>query len=200
MESYQFRPAGFLEIPFIFNIIQEGCLTGSFSENLMTSAGYFTVLRTLFTEIALGWFATQRTSGLAIFTIGQAELGFMLVKASQAEGQPVQVIELCGIADQHRNQHHGSKMIQMYLATLQHNTCVVVYCTKFSTAMRHVLLRLKFKRDRKNVPVMKDNTIVYLESFSLTTHSTNCALGAQITPRETARFKLDVSSRYKAKP
>jgi hypothetical protein len=153
IKKYSFRKATLLDIPYIFNLIQDGSFSGSFTQFLMTSKGYYYILRELFPDVLKlsQIFKTEKTS-LFIFTLNNDEIGFLKIKTELGMGN-VQIIELCSINPELRNQRHGSQMIHMYIESLPEGTEIIAYCTKYSRAMQHVLVKQKFKRDRKSFPL-----------------------------------------------
>lgn len=148
---YQFRKAGVLDIPYIFTLLQEGSFIGSFSNFLMTSKGYFLVLKMLFSEmLPLRLFKSKQEEGqFYIFSLDRQDIGFIKIKTLLFAGG-LQVIDLCAIDPALRNQKHGSQMIRMYLESLPAGTDVIAYCTKYSRAMQHILARQKFRRDKRS--------------------------------------------------
>ena len=150
-QDYKFRKAGLLDIPFIFELIQEGSLNGFFNDYLMTSKGYIFTLVELYLDVLRPLRALLRKEDikLLIFTLNDQDLGFIKI---QFHFTGEQEICLCAITPPLRNHNHGSQMIRMYLDTLPTGTVVIAYCTKYARAMQYVLKKLKFQRDKKSFP------------------------------------------------
>jgi len=153
LQKYKFRKATLLDIPYIFNLIQDGSYRGAFTQFLMTSKGYFFILRGLIPDVLKVFPAfSKEKSKLFVFTMNNDEIGFLKIKTERGT-ETVQIIELCAINPELRNQRHGSQLIRMYIESLPEGTEVIAYCTKYSRAMQHVLVKQKFKRDRKSFPL-----------------------------------------------
>ena len=148
-QDYKFRKAGLLDIPFIFELIQEGSLNGVFNESLMTSKGYIFTLFELYLDVLrpLRIMVRKEDIKLLIFTLNDQSIGFIKIHF-QFTGE--QEISLCSITPPHRNHKHGSQMISMYLETLPTGTVVIAYCTKYSRAMQQILKKLKFQRGKNS--------------------------------------------------
>lgn len=161
-KDYKFRKAGLLDIPFIFDLIQNGSQIGSFTEEYLTSKGWVHSLRMLILDVL----APHRNIEhgrydikLLLFIINNKEVGFMRI--DRFTDQDIYGIDLCAIAPENRNQKLGSQMIRMFIEDLPSGAEVVVYCTKFSRAMQHILKMLKFQRDKKT-------TVLHTERFHFT--------------------------------
>lgn len=162
-KDYKFRKASLLDIPFIFDLIQDGSQMGSFAERNLTSKGWVYVLRMLILDVL----APQRyiehegyDTKLLIFTLNNEDAGFMKIKPRFTD-RNIYEIDICAIAPEYRNQKIGSHMIRMFIEDLASGAEVVVYCTKFSRAMQHILKMLKFQRDKKT-------TMLHAECFHFT--------------------------------
>lgn len=151
---YQFRKASVLDVPFIFSLLQEGSFSGSFANFLMSRNGYFYTLKSLLPEVLspLRWFKKTQESNLFIFTLNNEDIGFIKTSTPPNAGQ-ARAIDLCAIVPEFRNQKHGTQMIRMYIDTLPSGTEVIAYCTKYSRAMQHILIKQKFRRNRKSFPL-----------------------------------------------
>jgi len=155
VKNYNFRKATVLDIPYIFGLIQEGSLIGSFTNSLMTSKGYRFTLKSLFLDVIplLRIFVTHtEKTKLNVFSLNNKEIGFIRI-SQPTNNENVQVIELCAIDPVHRNQNYGATMLQMYLDSLPNGTEVIAHCTKYSRAMQHLLIRKKFLRDKHCFPL-----------------------------------------------
>lgn len=153
-EASHFRQAGLLDIPYIFGLLQDGSMLGSFSATLMTSKGYFMVLKILFSD-TLPFIRDLKKGGsvsLQIFSIGQQEVGFVKVK-KRADLENTYEIELFAIAPEFRNQKYGTAMLQACLRQMPEGVNVQAFCTKYSRAMQHILVRNKFRRERRSYPL-----------------------------------------------
>lgn len=147
-ECCSFRSASLLDIPFIFNLIMDGSLTGAFPAVYATPKGSATLFLMLVRDILHPHRFVDNEmcdTKTFIFTQDNEEIGFMQI-GHKGEGQP-QVIKTCAISQEHRNQHHGSQMIRMYIENLPAATEVIAYCTKFNKAMPRVLKKLGFRRE-----------------------------------------------------
>lgn len=159
-KDYKFRKASLLDIPFIFDLIQDGSQMGSFAEKYLTSKGWVNVLRMLILDVLTPHRYIEHEGydvKLLIFTLNNEDVGFMKIKPRFTD-RDIYEIDICAIAPEYRNQKLGSQMIRMFIEDLPSGAEVVVYCTKFSRAMQHILKMLKFQRDKKT-------TILHAECF-----------------------------------
>lgn len=149
-KNYEFRKAGLLDIPFIFNLIQDGCEMGSFTEKFITSKGWGRILKILFLDVLAPHRNIEHEgydTKLLVFTLNDEEVGFM--KIDRFTDRDIYEIELCAVAQEYRNQKIGLQMIRMFIEDLPSGATIVAYCTKYSRAMQHILKMLKFQRDKK---------------------------------------------------
>lgn len=154
-KDYKFRKANLLDIPFIFEHIQDGSQRGSFSLRFMTSKGWVKLLSMLILDVlAPHRFLAKGGSDvkLLIFTLNKEDVGFMRIKY-ELTNKEVYEIDLCAIDQERRNQKIGSQMIRMFVEDLPAGADVSAYCTIHSRAMQHILKKMKFKRDKR--PSMK---------------------------------------------
>lgn len=150
-KDYNLRKASLLDIPFIFHLIQDGSLSGSFSDSNLTSKGYITVFRLLFLDILHSHrFIKHKTDDirLLILTLNNENIGFIKI-TSPFTNLNVQIIDLCAIKPEHRNQKHGTQLIRMVIEDFPAETEIFALCTKYSRAMQRVFKNLKFRRDKK---------------------------------------------------
>lgn len=154
-KNYNLRKAGLLDISFIFYLIMDGSFEGAFTDLFLTSNGYFLALIYLLLAVLrpLRFLKYNKEVGeLFIFTLNDEDIGFLKIKKISQVGH-AQVIELCAIAPEQRNQKHGTKMIRTYLDSLTIGTEVMAYCTKYSRAMQHIFVKQQFIRDKNSYPL-----------------------------------------------
>ena len=150
-KNYRFRKAGLLDIPLIFDLVQDGSQIGSFAEKFATSKGWVYLLRMLILDVlAPHRFVVDEGYDikLLIFTLNNEDVGFMKIK-SQFTDRYIYEINLCAISQEHRNQKNGSQMIRMFIEDLPSGAEIYAYCTKYSRAMQHIFRMLKFQREKK---------------------------------------------------
>lgn len=146
--NYSFHQAGLLDIPFIVYLIAKGSREGSFPAYYSTPKGLAGLSWVLINDILRPYrFANNGICGIEtlIFTKNNQDIGFMEI--GRISGGSVHVIKYCAIAEQHRNQNHGSQMIRMYAGKLPAAAQIVAYCTKVNLAMPHVLEKLGFQKE-----------------------------------------------------
>lgn len=149
-KDYKFLKASLLDIPFIFDLIQDGSQVGSFAAQYLTSNGWVRSLRMLILDVLAPHRNIEHPGyaiKLLIFTLNNEEVGFMRIFRFADRG--IYGIDICAIAPAHRNQNIGSHMIRMFIEDLPSSAEIVTHCTKYSRAMQHVLKKLKFQRDKK---------------------------------------------------
>lgn len=150
-EDYGFRKASLLDVPFIFHLIVEGSETGAFPVTYSTAKGLPTLFAMLMRDILRP--RSTLDNGICdtktlIFTQGGEDVGFL--QTGCMGDKQSHVIKCCAIAQQHRNQHHGSNMIRMYIESLPAVPEVVAYCTKINKAMPRLLKKLGFHKEKAN--------------------------------------------------
>jgi N-acetylglutamate synthase-like GNAT family acetyltransferase len=162
-KDYKFRKASLLDIPFIFDLIQDGSQVGSFAEKYLTAKGAVQVLSMLILDVLAPHRFIEREGydiKLLIFALNDEDVGFMKIKPGFAD-RSIYKIDICAIAPEYRSQKIGSHMIRMFIEDLPSGAEVVMYCTKFSRAMQHILKMLNFQRDKKT-------TVLHAECFHFT--------------------------------
>lgn len=151
-KDYKFRKASLLDIPFVFEHVQDGSQRGSFTLKFMTSKGWVKLLNMLILDVlaphrffAKGGYDIK----LLIFTLNKEDVGFMRIKYALTDKE-VYEIDLCAIDQERRNQKIGSQMIRRFVEDLPSGAEISAYCTIYSRAMQHILKKMKFKRDKKH--------------------------------------------------
>ena len=145
-KDFQFRKAGVLDLPFIFNLIIDGSIDGSFTECLLTSSGTIFLFMYLLLRLLPLPFVIRKYNKIKIFKNEQNDLGFL--DSSEEKKLNSQKIELCAIKHVFRNNGVGTLMIQLYLESLPKNIEVQAYCTKYAKTMQHILKKLGFRRSK----------------------------------------------------
>lgn len=145
----KFRKASLLDVPFIFYLIAEGSVAGSFPAIYTTPKGWTNLFGLLMQDILRPRRFVK--NGIAeiktlIFARGKEEIGFMQIGCM--DGGHIHVIKFCAIAYKHRNQNHGSQMIRMYIGNLPLSTELIAYCTKTNRTMHRLLERLGFRKEK----------------------------------------------------
>lgn len=148
--DFVLRKAGFLDIPFVFFLIQEGSLSGSFTEFYLTSKGYLSVLKSIFVDLLYSRYLVSQGGNvkLLIFTVNNEDVGFIKLSVLRANNS-IQIIDLCAIKPEYRNKKYGTQMIRMVVDKAPQDGVIFALCTKYSRAMQRVLKNLKFHRDKK---------------------------------------------------
>ena len=159
-KDYKFRNASLLDIPFIFDLIQDGSQRWAFTEKFLTPKGWVEVLSMLILDVLAPHRYIEHGGydiKLLIFTLNDEDVGFMKIKPRLTD-RYIYEIDICAVAQEHRNQNIGSQMIRMFIEDLPSGTEIVAYCTKYSRAMQHIFKMQKFIRDKKT-------TKLYAECF-----------------------------------
>jgi hypothetical protein len=152
IKNYNLRKASLLDISFIFYLIMDGSFEGSFADFFLTSNGYFFALIYLLLAVLLPlrFLKDKKEGKLFIFTLNDEDIGFLKIKYLD---ERTQLIDMCAIVREKRNEKHGTQMIRMYLDNLRIRTEVIAYCTKYSRAMQHIFVKQQFKRDKNSYPL-----------------------------------------------
>ena len=162
-KDYKFRKTSLLDIPFIFDLIQDGSQVGSFAEKYLTAKGAVHVLSMLLLDVLAPHRYIEREGydiKLLIFALNNEDVGFMKIRLRFTDHN-IYEIDICAIAPEYRNQKIGSQMIRMFIEDLPSGAEVAAYCTKYSKAMQHIFKMQKFLRDKKT-------THLHIECFHFT--------------------------------
>lgn len=150
-----FAKAGFLDIPFIFQLLLEGGIAGSFSDRYLIGAGHFKLFLWITDTIApwpawLTWRRkTKRAPSIQIVRKGDDDVGLIQMAYSKTSlGVPQTSLVLLAVAQNHKNQRYGTQVIERLIDELPELAVMDVCCTKYARAMHHILHKLHFKRDR----------------------------------------------------
>ncbi|WP_394756644.1 GNAT family N-acetyltransferase [Rhodoferax sp.] len=153
-QEYSSVKASLLDVPFIFDLMMNGCELGAFSDRYMKGTGgirlFWFILRGIFTQSSSARSIADR-SNWYIFSMKRKEIGFMYIETSQAtNGTAVRHVALFGIHPRYRSQGHGTAVLKLFIVAQPTGTSILVHCTKFARAMQHVLKRLRFIRNPKS--------------------------------------------------
>jgi GNAT superfamily N-acetyltransferase len=146
------RDAGFLDIPYIFSMITNASLNdGVFSETVLTSRGYASLLKSLFASLHVFRFLQKRKGireDLLIMEVADESIGFLhCIDSLTMAGKPRTHLEKCGIALEHRRKGIGTKMIHWMIARASvGERLITVHCNRNARAMQHILKRNGFAR------------------------------------------------------
>lgn len=149
--NLEFRRAGLLDVPFIFDLMMEGSVAGSFSDRfLAVKTGARKLLWMLLRNIALKSWRTPSTplAGWFVVRSGQQSVGFIQIfSASEANVGSAIELALCAISPALRDQGYGTAVLRVIIASYPTGTTLTVHCTKYARAMQHILKRLGFIRN-----------------------------------------------------
>lgn len=150
--------AGFLDLPFIFDLIVRGSLDGSFGASVISSSGYISLLLSLF--MSLRFFSKLKSlrsrknerpyridKELLIFSDHNEPVGFLQVRTFQDESRNIfKIIDTCAIKYERRGQGYGKCMISQFLEMQPAGTEFWAYCNKYAKSMQHIFKNMHFRR------------------------------------------------------
>lgn len=150
-----FEKAGFLDIPFIFQLLLEGGIAGSFSDRYLIGAGHFKLFMRITDLVApwprwLTWKRTvPRAPALQIVRDGDDDVALVQIAFNTtAFGDPHATLVMLAVAQKQKNKRYGTQIVQALVRDLPELGMMDVYCTKYARAMHRILYNLHFKRDR----------------------------------------------------
>lgn len=147
-ESGDFVYAGLLDIPFIFDLVLEGSVSGSFSDSYLMRQGYLHILFLLLTSLhSLSWICRGKKRELLIFRKSTIPVGFIQIESmTMKNGNACRYIMTCAIAPLYRGSRYGRDMVELLIARSPMGTEICAFCTKYARAMQHILKNLHFVR------------------------------------------------------
>lgn len=158
--EFSIERASILELPMLFQIIQDGAEAGSFSGAFVERTGSFKLLRTILHGVVFQYFqffnARSRYEWSVVRLQNGETAGFL--KTSRNVGARIDVnLELLAICSSYRNLGIGSAVLERVLNELPSGARLLVHCTKYSRAMQHILKRHHFRRNVKfGVPQLEE--------------------------------------------
>ena len=154
MTNIELRKASLIDLPFIFYQMYDGSINGAFSDSFISRHGLvslFSFLIRFFIPSKSCLFKTSSIQEAFIYGDNQCDFGFIITIAKPKKNNESQYITIvaAGIQHQHRVKGLGQMMIKSFLESLDPNTEVHAYCTKYSKVMQHIFRKHKFIRDTK---------------------------------------------------
>jgi len=150
------RKAGWTDVPFLYELMLDGSLQGSFADRFLTARSHVALLRYLLRGVkssrplnGLDGLVEHARVTTLIFDTADRPLGFVRCGTwRSADGCFHAEILNCAVAASCRGAGIGGQMIRRYLERLPDDTEVTAHCTKYARAMQATLKRLHFKRQR----------------------------------------------------
>ena len=143
-----YRDASLLDVPFIFDLMMDGAMNGSFSDAFIERKGSPQLLWAIFTGIISQKFLSKSSPmqfrWQLVLDITGNEVGFL--KTSIHTLEAVCHLELLAIVQKRRNLGIGTSVVRDITSKLPNQAQLRVHCTKFSRAMQHILKRNDFSR------------------------------------------------------
>jgi len=157
---FSYQRASVLDVPLIFNLMQEGAEAGSFSDAFVERRGsvklLFFVLRSVLRQRFQFGKAKARYEWLVIELPDGEAVGFL--KLTKGIGACLdRNLELLAICSAYRNKGIGSKVLEHVASEVPDGARLFVHCTKYARAMQHILKRHQMKRNVKfRVPRLEE--------------------------------------------
>lgn len=161
-----YKRAGILDIPLIFQLIQEGAESGSFSQAFIERRGSLKILAYVWRNIARQYIQSRRLNDYCQWLVIKSadnEVGFM--KLSKSAGSCSQVnLELIAICPENRNSGIANAVLEKLVSEIPCGGQLNVHCTKYARAMQHILKKHHLKRNVKfNVPYLEEYQTGWIE-------------------------------------
>lgn len=142
--------ASLLDVPFIFDLMMDGAMSGNFSNAFIKRQGSAQLFWFIFTGIIsqklLSKSSPVQFRWQLVLDITGKEVGFLkTVIYSSVEHH----LELLAIAQKSRNLGLGTSVVRDIASKLPNEAHLHVHCTKFSRAMQHILKRNNFARTHR---------------------------------------------------
>lgn len=154
MSSIKLRKASVIDLPFIFYLMYDGSIDGAFTGSFVSRHGsvyLFSYLIRSFIPFKSYLFKTLFIEEVFVYGDNQYDFGFIITITEPQKNNEPKHITICATAikPQHRKKGLGKMMIKSFLESLDPNTEVHAYCTKYSKVMQIIFRKLKFIRDTK---------------------------------------------------
>ena len=142
-----YRDASLLDVPFIFDLMMDGAMNGSFSNVFIKCKGSPQLLWFILTGIISQKFfpkssLVQFRWQLVLDATGK-EVGFFKTSIEVAQ---IFHLELLAIVQNRRNFGIGTAVVRDIISKLSSEAHLHVHCTKYARAMQHILKRNNFSR------------------------------------------------------
>lgn len=169
-KRYQLLKATPLDAPFIFDLMMNGSELGAFSDRYMRGAGaahlFWTIWRGLWSSWLWSGDKTNRPD-LRIVYWASSAVGFMNVATAYApNGDAAKHLSIFAIQSGHRNQGHGTAVLNLFIAAQPAGTAIVVHCTKYAKVMQRILKKLRFRRNPRAGLRVEEYCLVCAPSLS----------------------------------
>lgn len=154
-----YKKASILDVPLIFQLIQEGAECGSFADAFVERTGSIKILAFILRSIALQYFQSPRLNvryEWLVIASADKEVGFM--KLTKGIGDcKTRNLELLAICPANRNSGIGTAVLEQVASEVPNGGQLHVHCTKYARAMQHILKRHLLKRNVKfGVPFLEE--------------------------------------------
>lgn len=155
-----YHRAGLLDVPLIFQLIQEGSESGSFSDAFIRRTGSVHLLGQILRSVVQQYFQPKQASARyewQIFSLANGEAaGFYKLTKGVAPNLDCDLELLC-VSPALRNQGIGAAVLDRVNAQVPHGARLVVHCTKYARAMQHLLKSRQLRRNVKfGVPQVEE--------------------------------------------
>jgi GNAT superfamily N-acetyltransferase len=147
----EFRKAGLLDLPFIFNQIMDGCAEGAFTDRFLCGSGSVVLFRLLFVDLLpFGKLLGKRNHyDFHIFRNGRDEIGFagLCSPRQNDELKDTVVISFFGIAPEYRGKGYGTKMMRCLIERLPADVRrIATFTATHTTSMKRLLAKTGFRQ------------------------------------------------------
>ena len=151
IDSYNFRKASVLDIPYIYELVLQGSINGAFTGRHLYPNGYGKLLVQLFGILLKPLRVdgnSAKVQALVLIEYDGEEIGFLHYTQESKTGANTHMhLEHCIVSSLHRGQGHGNRIVCWVVAQASNNKCMLsAVCSKYSRAMQHILKKNRFKR------------------------------------------------------
>ena len=149
--ALRYRRAGLLDVPLIFELMQEGAHAGVFSDRFIIRTGAPTLMRWVMGGVLAGYWPIgrrQRAEWRIIEDNRQCEVGFMTVRESTLREHCLE-LQFLSIKPELRGRGLGRRVLTDLHSGLPLGKTLLVHTTKYARAMQHLLKDMHYKRNTR---------------------------------------------------
>lgn len=143
------RPAKLLDIPKIFELIQQGSVAGSFSESYLNAQGHIALFGQLLWLSVSNWSVSvplrPNTSKLLTCEHMDSLIGFAWLSGPTEENTEIS-LSMFAVSPEHAGKGYGRKLLEKIETIIPKGMALRAECTPYSPSMKTVLKHSGFRR------------------------------------------------------
>ena len=144
-----FRRASLLDIPLIFQLMQDGAEYGSFATAYVERTGSVKLLAYILRSITLQHFQSIKLNVHYEWTVilsADKDVGFLKIRKCGGACKD-RTLELLAIVPENHNMGIGTAVLNQLVAEVPIGGELYAHCTKYARAMQHILKKMRLKRN-----------------------------------------------------